>query len=95
MELWESCRRVGRKIEGLEDRDSTRRPTQSTNLKLWWLPETGRPTKETIGWTQAPSAYLAEVQLGFHTSPPTTGAGADPESVICLWIPFPYLGHLV
>jgi hypothetical protein len=47
MELGESCERVGRKIEEpKEDRDSTRRPTEATNLDPWGLPETETFTKE-------------------------------------------------
>ena len=41
MELGKACGRVGRRIEGLEeDRDSTRRATESTNLDPWKLPDT-------------------------------------------------------
>ena len=47
MELWESYERVGRKIEGHEeDRDSTERPTESTDLDPWGLQETESQTKE-------------------------------------------------
>jgi hypothetical protein len=47
MELKESYGRVGRKIEEpKEDRDSTGRATESTNLDPWALPETETPTKE-------------------------------------------------
>jgi hypothetical protein len=46
MELEESCGRVGR-IEGLDkDREFTERPTKSTNLNPWGLPETEPLTKE-------------------------------------------------
>jgi hypothetical protein len=42
----------GRIEEPRGDRDSTRRPTESTNLELWGLPETEPPTTEHIkGWT--------------------------------------------
>jgi hypothetical protein len=47
MELRESCGRVaGRAEEFTGDRDSTRRPTEATNLHPWSLPETEPPTKE-------------------------------------------------
>lgn len=36
MELGESCRRTGERFEGpIMDRDSTRRPTESTSLDTW------------------------------------------------------------
>ena len=55
----ESNRRVGRMIEGLEeDRDSTGRPTQSTNLNPWGLPETGSPTKEQAQAEPRPPAHM-------------------------------------
>ena len=41
MELRESYGRVGRRTEGPKgDRDSTGRPTVSTNLDPWGLPDT-------------------------------------------------------
>jgi hypothetical protein len=44
IELWESYVKVERRIEGPEeDRDSTGRPTESTNGHLWGLPETHQP----------------------------------------------------
>ena len=47
MELWEFYGRAGGRIEGPEeDRDSTGRPTESTNLDLWGLPESESLTKE-------------------------------------------------
>lgn len=42
-----------------------------------------------------PATYVADVQLGLHSGPPTTGAGAGPDSVACLWNLFPWLGWLV
>ena len=45
--LGKSYGRLGRRIEGpKEDKDSTERPTESTNLVLRGLPETESPTKE-------------------------------------------------
>jgi hypothetical protein len=47
MELRDFDGRVGGRIEGLEgDRNSAGRPTESTNLDLWGLPETELPTTE-------------------------------------------------
>jgi hypothetical protein len=47
MELKKSYKRAGGMTEGPEeDRDSTGRLTESTNLALWGLPETELPTKE-------------------------------------------------
>jgi len=41
VELRESCARVGESIEGAGGvKDTTRRPTESTNLGLWGLTET-------------------------------------------------------
>ena len=47
MELREAYGRVKRRIEGPKEyRDSTGRPTESTNLDPWGLLETEPPTKE-------------------------------------------------
>jgi hypothetical protein len=59
-------------IEGPEeDRDSTRRPTESTNLDLWGLPETETPTREQTwaGPTPTPSTSVTAVQRGLHVGP--------------------------
>lgn len=46
-ELEKSCGRVGGRIEGpKEDKNSTRRPTNSTNLDTCGLPEIEPSTKE-------------------------------------------------
>lgn len=60
MEIGNCYGRVGRKIEGPEeDRYSTERPTDSTNLDHWVLSETEPPTKEH---TQArPTPYVADM----------------------------------
>jgi hypothetical protein len=43
--LW----KIGRRIEGPEqDRNSTGRPTESTNLNPWQLSETEPPTEEQM-----------------------------------------------
>ena len=81
MELRESCGRVGRRIEGpKEDRDSTGRPTESTNLDPWGLPETERAWAGP-STTRYAQIYEADVQLSLQAGSPTTGAGAVPDSV--------------
>ena len=42
-----------------------------------------------------PQIYVADEQLGLHEDTPTNGVQAVPESIACLWIQFPLLGHLV
>jgi hypothetical protein len=44
MQLVDSYKRIGGRIA--EDRNSTGRPTESTNLRLFWLSESEPPTKE-------------------------------------------------
>jgi hypothetical protein len=47
MELGNSYRKVGGRIEGPEgDETSTGRPTEPTNLDPWHLLDTKQPTKE-------------------------------------------------
>jgi hypothetical protein len=47
MELGESCGSVGGWTGGPEEvRDSMERPSESTNLDPWGLPETDPPIKE-------------------------------------------------
>ena len=59
MELRESFRRVGRKIDGpKEDKDSIGRPTISSNLDPWELPETQPPTKEQAQAGPRPPANM-------------------------------------
>ena len=62
-----------------EDRDSTGRPTGSTNLDLWRLPETGLPETEQQARPR-PQHICANVQFGHHVDPPTTGAESVLES---------------
>lgn len=45
--------------------------------------------KHVCAEPRSPSTYVANVQLSLHVSPPTTGAGAVPKVVACLWNPFP------
>jgi hypothetical protein len=54
-----SYRRVGEKIVGPGgDRNSTGRPTESTNLDSWGLTETKLPTKEYIEAGRRPTAHM-------------------------------------
>ena len=78
--------------EGLRDLKRTgtlQEDQQSPNLEPWDLPETEPPFKEQVLARLKPSKYVADVQLGLHEGPPTPGAGAVPNSVVCLWISFP------
>ena len=50
-----------------EDRGTTGRPTKSTTLNPWGLPETEPPTKEQA----CARIYVADVQLGLHMVSPT------------------------
>lgn len=60
--------RVRGRIEGAEgDGNPIGRPTVSTNLDPWELPETEPPTKEhTWAGPRLPCTYVADVQLGLH-----------------------------
>jgi hypothetical protein len=52
---------------------------------------TGTPQEDQqrqLIWT-----HVADVQLGLLAGTQTTGVGADPESVACLWILFPLSGR--
>jgi hypothetical protein len=50
LELWKSYGKVVGRIEGpKEDRDSTARPTESTNLDSWGLPELNKQPKSKLG----------------------------------------------
>ena len=66
MELGNSCGRIGGRIEGPKgNRNSTGRPTESTNLALGLL-ESEPPTKEhTQVWPRLPCTYVAGVQMVF------------------------------
>ena len=56
---WGAVGRVEDMIEGAGgDRDSTRRPTESTNLGPWRFTETEPPTKEYAGTGLGPPTHL-------------------------------------
>jgi len=70
------------------------RPPVHMSLHLFWL-ATGWSLSEDshaglcLQAEQQPvpdTTTIAHVQLGLHTGPPMTVAGAVPDSVACLWI---------
>ena len=71
VELRESCGRMGdRREQAGGVKDTTRRPTVSTNLGLWGLTEPGLPTREHAGAGPSPRpTFVAKVQLGLHVVP--------------------------
>ena len=76
-------------IEGhRRDRDSTRRPTESTNLDPCGLSESiqGLDLSPTSHPHPSPHTYVVIVLLVFHEGPPTKNAGSYPVSVACLCI---------
>ena len=81
VEPGDSYGRTGGRIMGPEgDRNSTGRPTKSTNLDPWELSET-EPTTY-LGWNEICGIYVADVQLSLHVGPPTTGVGSLPNAVV-------------
>lgn len=57
-------------------------PTELTNLDPWELSETEPPTKEhTQAGPRPPRSYVADMKLGLHVSPPTTGVGTVPKAI--------------
>ena len=84
--LWKSW---GRTKSPVGDRNSTGRPTESTNQEPWELSETEPPTKKhtqtgpSLAHTHSKYAPWSSCESG------TTGAGAIPKAVACLWNLFP------
>ena len=74
-----SYKRVGRKIEEpVEAKDSTGKPTESTNLDSWGLQKTEH--RLDLG----PCTHISDEELGLpslvpHSGPPTTGTRIVPE----------------
>lgn len=59
-EVGDSFGRIGGRFKGPEgDRNSTRRPIETTNLDPWQLSETESPTKEHTGAGVNPPAHRA------------------------------------
>jgi hypothetical protein len=79
MQLRDFYGRFRERIDSPEgDRNSTRRPTESTNLDPWGFWETEPPAKEhtqSRSSSSPPPTHVADVQLNLHVSPLTTGAG--------------------
>ena len=71
MELRDSYGRIGGRIAGpKEDRHSTGRPTESTDLDSWSLQESEQPTKQhTWAGSRPLCTYVADVQLGLYVGP--------------------------
>ena len=66
-------------------KDTTRRPTESTNLDPWGLTVAEIPTKEhSRAGPSSSYIFIADVQLDLHVGPLTFGAGAFSDSVTCL-----------
>ena len=81
MELGESHGRVGGRIERpIENRDSTERPTELTNLNLCGHPETVLPTKERAWAAPRPLHTCDRCAAWSSCGSPTTGAGAVSDS---------------
>jgi hypothetical protein len=76
MKLGDSYGRIRGRIVGPEgDRNSTGRPTESTNLDHWGS-ESEPPTKEH---TQAGPKQMSSC------GSQTTGTGTIPKAVLCTW----------
>ena len=69
--LWKSGDRT-EQARGVKD--TTRRPTESTNLGPWGLTEPGPPTSRS--WTYTPYTSAANLQLGVHVLPVPSGMRA-------------------
>ena len=70
---WSSWALIEEQKKGFQpegDRNSTGRPTQSTNLDPWRVSGTELPTKKHT-WTgpRPPCSYVADVHLDLHTGP--------------------------
>jgi hypothetical protein len=57
--VWVTCERMGDRTEQAgEIKDTTRRPTESTNMGPWGLTEPGPPTREHAGAGPRPPTLL-------------------------------------
>ena len=82
--MWNSW---GRTEGPEEDGDSTRRPTELTNLDPYGFLETKQLTKQqTWPGHGTPLICVAHVQLGLHVDTPTTEEKAAPQFVAFLKI---------
>ena len=89
--LGESCRRVQGRTERPE---GSRIPQEDLQSQLTWAhggsQKLNHQPESIQGLHLGPLTYIAAMKLAFHVSPLTIGAGADSDSVACLWIS--YLG---
>jgi hypothetical protein len=71
MELGHSYGRIRGRISGPKgDRNSTGRPTESTNLDLWQISQSESPAEEhTWAGPRPLCTHVADVQLGLHVGP--------------------------
>lgn len=75
--------------EGLRDPERTGTPQED---QLTWSPGGSQRQKHKNIHGLDLGTYIADVQLGIHVGPPTTGAGGGEaylDSVACLWILYP------
>jgi hypothetical protein len=82
--LWKNMRSW---LEGV--RNSTRKPTDSTNLDSWDSHSLTHQPEHTWTRLRPQSTYVADVQLSLHAGPSTTGLWDEPKAVACLWNPVP------
>jgi hypothetical protein len=59
--------------------NSTGRPTESTNLDPWGSQRMSQAV------SRLSHTYVTNIQLDLHVGNPTTGVGAIPKAVACLW----------
>lgn len=81
----------GEDWESQRGEDTTRRPTESTNLGSWGLTHHGVLTRKQAGAGPTPYSFATNVQLGLPVCSLPSGKGAVSVSVLCQWIPFPEL----
>jgi hypothetical protein len=69
---------------GLGSRDSTRRPTETTNLNPWGLPGTETSTKKQAQADLDLLQSSSKSVFDLHVGPPTSRVGTVPESIAYL-----------
>jgi hypothetical protein len=93
MDLGDSYGRVRGRIEGPEgDRKSTGRSTESTNLDPWGSQKLNYYPKSTQGSNLAFPLMCSKCAVWSSCGSQTTGVGAIPKAVACLWDIFFWLG---
>jgi hypothetical protein len=72
--------------------NTTRRPTESTNMGPWGLTKIKPPTKEhAAAGPSPPYTFVANVQLCLHAGPLTIVVESVSDFAACHWILLPYL----